>query len=63
MVAAFYSWRLFFKAIIVTSVKSLANSPDSYMVLISFVNIFKPGDVLKLLGEGGLRQRTKNYFK
>ena len=32
----------FFKAIIVTSVKSLGHSPVSYMVLISFVNIFKP---------------------
>ena len=42
MVAAFYSLCLFFKAIIVASVKSLGHSPVSYMVLISFVSIFKP---------------------
>ena len=32
----------FFKAIIVTSVKSLGHSPLSYMVLINFIIILKP---------------------
>ena len=32
----------FFMATVVTSVKSLGQSPVSYVMLISFVNIFKP---------------------
>ena len=38
----FVAYVFFFKAVIVTSVKSLGHCPVSYMVLISFVNIFKP---------------------
>jgi len=38
----FVAYVFFFKAIIVTSVKSLGHSTVSYMVLISFVSIFKP---------------------
>ena len=38
----FVAYGFFFKAIIVTSVKSLGHSPVSYKVLINFVIIFKP---------------------
>jgi hypothetical protein len=38
----FVACGFFFKAINVTSVKSLGHSPVSYMVLIYFLIIFKP---------------------